>query len=387
MVKPHFVYFSAFLLLLAACNRRKHKRSQSSQITGIHLRKDLSVPIDSLSGRIGQRINNVAVDRKGNIYLADQSQAKIDIVSPEGNYLGSIGKRGRGPGDFNHLKGVAIYTDTLYVLENNPDRFSAFRLDNRHLIRMKPFPIILVKKHRLGAPKLIYPRADGTYEVVFPNYTMARFGTPYNYVTFSMLKHNLEPADTVVRRLPPSRYFLYTNPKNGGKVNFARFGKGLVPKTLVAFDGQGHLYEARSDSMNIQVFNAAGQKIRDLSHHYSPPAFTQGDLDSIVSKLQATRWKKDFRAAIKQNHVQKAGHWMAMRNLLVDNKDRCWVELVNPRRNKQTWWVFNTKGKLKWQCKLPKQVHLYVVRNQEAYGILKRQGKYPIIVRYHIKGI
>jgi hypothetical protein len=327
----------------------------------------------------------MAVDRNGNIYLADQSLAKIDIVSPNGRYLGSIGQRGRGPGDFNHLKGIAIYNDTLYVLENNPDRFSAFRLDNRHLIRMIPFPNVMVKKHILGAPKLVYPLANGSYELVFPNYTMSRYGgIPYNHVTFSIFNHNLEPKDKVVHSFPPSRYFHYTDPKNGGEAVFGRLGEGLVPKTLVAFDAHGNLYEARSDSTNIQVFNLSGKKIRDISYDYMPPAFTQNDLDSLISKMQAHWQKKFFRVAIKQNHVDR---WMDMQNLLIDDKDRCWVELVNPRKKKQTWWVFDTDGKPKWQFKLSGQVQLYVVQNHEAYGIWRKRHEYPKIVRYHLEGI
>lgn len=383
-MKTNYIYLSACLLILSACNHGKNKLNKSSQIFDIHLRNDLSISIDSLGGMIGQRITNVVVDQNGYMYFGDQSLAKIHIISPEGRYAGSIGRRGRGPGDFNHLMGISIYKDTLYVLENEPDRFSAFRLNNRHLIRMRPFPNVMVKKHRLGAPKLIYPMVSGTYEMVFPNYTMARFGIPYRHVTFSIFSHNLEPIDTVVLTFPPSKYFHYTDPKNGGKAIFGNFGKGLTPKTLVAFDAKGNLYEASSDSLYIRVFNSSGQKIKTLSYDYIPPKFTQGDLDSITSKIQSHYWKRIFRIAIKQNHITR---WMSMQNLLIDDKGRCWVELMNPRKKKQTWWVFDTAGKLRWKFKLSRHVQLYVVQNHEAYGIWRKKGSYPKLVRYHVEGI
>ncbi len=385
-MKTNFIYLSTLLLLVSACNSEDNKSDASTRISDIHLRNNLSISIDSLSGVVGQRITNLAVDRNGNIYLADQSQTKIHVVSPEGRYLESIGQRGRGPGEFvRSIKSISIYDDTLYVVESDPARFSAFRLDNRDLIRMKHFPNVTINQYRIGAPKLIYPMPNGAYEMVFPNYRRARFGIPYDHVTFSIFKYNLEPADTVVRTFPPTQQFVYTDPKNGGEAIFGDFGEGLVPKTLVDFDSEGNLYEARSDSMHIRVFNSAGRKIREISYDYIPPAFKQDDVDSIASKMPTPTAQKMFREAIKQNNVQVRGHWMAMQNLVIDDKDRCWVELVNPGKKKQIWWVFDTEGQLKWQFQLSRHVQLYTIQNHGVYGIWSKEDEYPKIMRYQIE--
>jgi hypothetical protein len=54
---------------------------------------------------------------------------------------------------------------------------------------------------------------------------------------------------------------------------------------------------------------------------------------------------------------------------------------------KQKWWVFDTENKPKWQFKLSRQVQLFIARKHEAYGIWRKKGEYPKLVRYHIEGI
>ncbi|MEX1268947.1 MAG: 6-bladed beta-propeller [Balneolaceae bacterium] len=352
------------------------------------MRNDLSVSVDTLSGLVGQQITHLVVDRNDHIYLADRSQHKIHVISPEGRYLDSIGKQGRGPGEFErNFKSVSIYNDTLYVVENDPSRFSVFRLDNRQLIRMQYFPDVTIDEDRIGAPELLYPMANGAYQMVFPNYRMARYGITYDHVTFSIFDYDLEPVDKVVRTFPPTQYFVYTDPQTGGEAIFGNFGEGLVPETLVDFDSQGNLYVAQSDSMHIRVFDPAGSKIREISYDYIPPPLTQGDVDSIASIFSAPHAKQFFYDAIEQNNVQVPGHWMAMQTLLIDDRDRIWVELINPGEKKHTWWVFGKDGKPKWQFQLSRHIQVYVVRNYKIYGIWSKEGEYPRIVRYHVEGI
>jgi hypothetical protein len=386
MMKTNFVYLPVLLFLLSACNSEENKRDTSTQISSLEIRNDLSVSVDTLSGLVGQQITHLVVDRNDHIYLADRSQLKIHVISPEGRYFDSIGQRGRGPGEFErNFRSVSIYNDTLYVVENDPSRFSAFRLDNRQLIRMQYFPDVTIDEHRIGAPELIYPMADGAYQMVFPNYRMARYGIPHDHVTFSIFNYNLEPVDKFVRTFPPSQYFAYIDPQTGGEAIFGNFGEGLVPETLVDFDSQGNLYVAQSDSMHIRVFDPAGSKIREISYDYIPPALTQADVDSIASNYISAQGTQFFYEAIEQNHVQVRGHWMALQTLLIDDRDRIWVQLINPGKKKQTWWVFDTDGKPKWQFQLSRHVQLYVVQNHKAYGIWSTEDEYPRIMRYHIE--
>ena len=61
-------------------------------------------------------ISGVAVDRQGRIYASDLQQARIDVFSPTGRRLATIGRKGQGPGEFEGPSGPALAPDgALYV--------------------------------------------------------------------------------------------------------------------------------------------------------------------------------------------------------------------------------------------------------------------------------
>ena len=373
------VYFALILMyLLTACESKQGKNKLQYELLRLDLHKNLSVSTDSLSVVIGETIVGLAVDSRGNIYLGDQDEAKIHILSPAGRYLGSLGRKGHGPGEFEHLYGIYIYGNRLYVIEVFPNRLSEFRLDNRQLIQTRNFPNIHFRNHPIGIPSMIYPLFSGRYEMIFRNNLVT---SPNPLVTFSIVNDNLEPVDTVVRHFSSGHAFLYRDPQNG---SFTGFDKNLNLRTLATIGPRGYMYETQADRMQIRVFDSTGARIRNISISYTPSLLTHRDLDSIAEGMHPSL-RNMFYKALNQNKI--SDYWPAMQDLLVDDQGRCWVELVNPGSSQQNWWVFDTDGKPKWKVQLSRHVKLYVIRNHEAYGIWSKQGEYPRIVRYHIEEI
>lgn len=61
----------------------------------------------------------VAVDSKGNLYVSNTLNARIDVFDPEGNYTRRIGERGTAYGMFDKPKGVALDAfDNVYVVDS-----------------------------------------------------------------------------------------------------------------------------------------------------------------------------------------------------------------------------------------------------------------------------
>jgi hypothetical protein len=63
------------------------------------------------------------------VWVADATDLTIRVFAPDGNYKSSVGRRGRGPGEFQLLRGLGWIGDTVYVLDQVNVRATLFRED------------------------------------------------------------------------------------------------------------------------------------------------------------------------------------------------------------------------------------------------------------------
>ncbi len=77
----------------------------------------------------------VAVDKEGNLYVADTLNNRIEIFDADGQFIRSWGKNGDGPGYFARPKGVAIDSDGhVWVADGMQDRIQVFTPEGQLLI-------------------------------------------------------------------------------------------------------------------------------------------------------------------------------------------------------------------------------------------------------------
>jgi len=62
------------------------------------------------------RINSIAVDQEGNIYVTDEGEKHIQVYNAEGEYLRTIGQEGQGPGELGRLTKIFITDDNKLVV-------------------------------------------------------------------------------------------------------------------------------------------------------------------------------------------------------------------------------------------------------------------------------
>jgi DNA-binding beta-propeller fold protein YncE len=77
----------------------------------------------------------VAVDKDGNVYVADTLNDRVEIFDADGEFISTFGKNGDGPADFERPKGIAIDCDGhIWVVDAGQNVVKVFTPQGRLLI-------------------------------------------------------------------------------------------------------------------------------------------------------------------------------------------------------------------------------------------------------------
>ncbi|MTI86813.1 MAG: 6-bladed beta-propeller [Balneolaceae bacterium] len=103
--------FLTFIVLLILCDLTMAQDKENK------LEIDLKIESDDGTYFL-TRPASVCTDSEFNIYVSDKMQMQILVFNENGEYLNSIGRRGRGPGEFLDFTAVYCEEDHLIVLDN-----------------------------------------------------------------------------------------------------------------------------------------------------------------------------------------------------------------------------------------------------------------------------
>lgn len=234
-------------------------------------------------------ITGMAIDASGHLYVADAQDHHVAVFDAAGRHVATIGRKGRGPGEFQHPASLAIAADgSLWVRElNRVQRFTPERAGGpatKYAAVVGP----LVMNDWMSTRTGVIDR-DGRFHVPFAHGMRDK-----GFDVHVQMMRRMDPAGKMVDSLlvpwysnaPPLTASYRTGP-NGGRmlgglnhVPFAAVPRWASSPSGTIISGDGLKYELRET-------DNAGRVVRSFARPYAPVAIDASERRDSMRALEA----------------------------------------------------------------------------------------------------
>lgn len=253
------------------------------------LRWEVSDGVHPTADSLG-KLSGVAMDAAGVVYVSDLSDARIWVFAQDGRSLRAIGRRGRGPGEFESPTGISIgpdgklyVRDAVYVSRFGPDSETA---------RLTRF-----ERNFRGPPtadweSLLATRFDASGHLFYPKFNsmnrVRRTGLYFRFTLDGDLRDSLEvPA---FPRAPSTTAYVQLS-ASGGRVLEGLNHVPFAPLPVWDLTPRGTLIIGDGESYALRETDGSGRVVREFRRTVAPeriPARERADsLAALTARLDS----------------------------------------------------------------------------------------------------
>ena len=312
------------------------------------------------------------VDHEGAVYVADPMERLVTVLSPAGERLRSIGRKGAGPGEFEGIGSIQVGAgDTLFVFDNILRRLTAFRPQDDSVVYSRR-----VAEHGTGAPQRAFRVRSGqqivaTYMPPFrADQGDGQAGQRHLVVRVLSADGSVE-RDTLLTGVGNSNLFL----RSGELISVGTNAFGRQP--IVRLSATDHLFYVRTDSSVVTVVGLDGRATRRCAFRADPVKVTPDDL-AREQALTSRRLKPVLADSMP-------AAWPTLRDIVVDDRDGVWFGVTGEGGRVDRWVLCDREGVFRGSLKLPPNVMLAAVRDSLLFGVAQDENQVPTIHLYRFE--
>jgi hypothetical protein len=317
------------------------------------------------------------VDRRGNLYVGDRWA--IRIFDPDGRALGSVGRQGRGPGEFDAIASVSLTPgDSLFVFDGGLRRVTVLEPGTWRAAytvqvgRDQLLPPLRVRRVREG--RALWAAFESAYMLGGQTNPGPRGAS----IVARLLNADGSGGGGPVLSVPERENLVFRDPDAVSPNPFGRV-------THLAFASRDRVVALWSDSLKFDVYSADGRHLQTVRPGYSPPRrpITAQERDSVVAELADELVPEALVRRALDEHG--ATTWPLVQEMVVDDQDRVWVGITGGRGEPHRWTAFDMNGARVAQVELPVNALLRLVRGSTAYVVELDDNDVPQVVIYDLK--
>lgn len=356
-----------FSILVVACRAGSPRASGTTTVPawGIEQVADIAPTDDPLL-----RVVSLAADGDGNIYVADAGASAVRVFDSLGVPVRTVGRKGRGPGEFGELYSLAWAGDTLAALDPQNSRIE---LVSRSGEWVASWPAA----RRTGQGVRLYQ--SGSASFFMQGYRPAVKGTQRLFLRAGPAT----PADTIVPPPDPPKAPSATGVRCEAKERVDRFGTPWDSRVIDAVSPDGGLVRVRSDDYRIIFFDRTGTPQRVTMYGAVPVPVADAEWDSVLTEYEA------WRAKVKPVGCEPASlprppARPALRAIEFDDRGRMWTEAAVP--GGFNFHVFDSAGGMLANMPAPARDPSvpFVVRRDRIYLVGLTEGGEQAVRAYRL---
>lgn len=313
----------------------------------------------------------------GGVAVVELSTNEVRFFDASGRHLRSVGRRGRGPGEFQVITGLFRRSrDSLAAYDQIERRVTVFPLANgeSRVVRSQAVPGTRGSFDAFGAfgdgRLLLYNPGSGFRPDLEPG---------LQWVTTEVVV--LDPIDgagRTIARLPSRQQFVLP----GGDTRMLAPAHGAI--RAVTADG---FYWGTSDRYEIRYFDTEGNLRRILRRPVEPRAVTPAMIEAwITQNLEDVRRREGESAVLKYRQIYDEGSFgdrvPLFDRAFIDDDARLWVgssEWPDQPSAPHRWSIFAPNGVWLGDVDAPAQLRIVDCRDDLVLGVWQREGDAPFL--------
>lgn len=341
----------------------------------INLREDLVIGSGSDSGEAAfYNVLDIAVDRNGRIFVVDGRNDRVQVFDSDGDYVMTIGRFGRGPGEFIYPVSAGIAGDRLAVFDDGSYLLSLWTLDGEYL-----------ESHR------------------FEHQMFAMDGTDSGFLVGRYGHENEQGHGVAVAQIPldggePREYALLPEPRpptisrssGGGTTSFSV--PAVSPSPWFAVARSGEVFVTAGDEYQVLAMSSSGEGLWAMHVAWPRLSLTDAEIEAVTSRFTSASFSEAEIAKVQWPTEQPAlaSGGLRRRNpsLAVDGHGHLYVFPYVPQgigATDRPVDVYSLDGKRLFSGMLPDRSWV-TARNGFVYGIEQdSETSEYVVVRYRLE--
>ena len=325
-------------------------------------------------------IRDIAVDDLGRVFIADPTIMVVHAFEPDGQYIGQLGREGRGPGEFSNIRSLNVHRDRLYAYDPSQYRMHIFTVHD-----LAGEKTVNLAGNRGSFSSLagtlpwiqdVHVRNDDTYiaKFLFEDKSPALQNWE-NYEVMG-LYYQLNNSGSITGEL-----FEFTNETRTRfpirNVAFDMLFEPFFGITLMVISSNNYIYIAIPDYFLIKQMSPNGAYHQSFFYPIGKlPISKESAIEAELAELYV-------------NEIQNLDlpeFWPVLTDMKTDNQDRLWVATTVEDMSVLEWWVLENTGEPITRFEWPRSKPIQVIKNDYIYTLeTDEETDLQQVVRYRIE--